>query len=224
MRVSKAQLRREKMQVFNRRVQEERERLLNQNLGAQELVELFDYGNFFIELAASGLLLEKGKAAGMEVVLKGLEHPQWKVRRTCADFLDHWGDQRCIAPLSRLLRDPKENVRRLALHSLLPLPFASARPTVLIESRGWHPSLRETHFMDLIDLDLQILAARPEKYDLYAIHVRAEYDWVSDADFMRGRADFLKRMLARQRIFTNADLEAPARANMTREYDRLSSL
>lgn len=119
MGVSKAQLRREKMQVFNGHLQEERGRLLNQNLSAQDLVELFDCGNFFTELAASGLLLEQGKATGMEVVLKGLEHPRWKVRRTCADFLDHWGDQRCIAPLTRLLRDPKENVRRLALHSLL---------------------------------------------------------------------------------------------------------
>ena len=119
MQVTKAQLRREKMQVFNGRVHEERKRLAILNLGAQELVELFDCGCFFTELAASGLLLEQGKAEGMEAVLQGLEHHKWKVRRTCADFLDHWGDQRCIEPLTRLLRDPKENVRRLALHSLL---------------------------------------------------------------------------------------------------------
>jgi HEAT repeat protein len=119
MQVTKAQRRRETMQKFNRQVQEKREWLEARNLGAQELVELFDCGNFFTELAASGLLLERGKAAGIEAVLQGLEHPQWKVRRTCADFLDHWGDQSCIAPLTRLLHDPKENVRRLALHSLL---------------------------------------------------------------------------------------------------------
>lgn len=119
MQVTKAHLRREKMQMFNGRVKEEREKLAMRNLGAQELVECFDCGCFFTELAASGLLLERGKAVGIEAVLQGLEHPKWKVRRTCADFLDHWGDQRCIAPLTRLLRDPKENVRRLALHSLL---------------------------------------------------------------------------------------------------------
>lgn len=119
MKTTKAQLRREKMQIFNARVHAERERLAALNLTAQELVEHFDCGCFFTELAASSLLLERGKATGMDVVLQGLEHLKWKVRRTCADFLDHWGDQRCVTPLTRLLRDPKENVRRLALHSLL---------------------------------------------------------------------------------------------------------
>lgn len=119
MQTTKAQLRREKMQDFNERVQAEREQLALLNLSVQELVERFDCGNFFTELAASDLLRERGKEAGMEAVLKGLEHSAWKVRRTCADFLDHWGDQRCIEPLTRLLHDPKENVRRLALHSLL---------------------------------------------------------------------------------------------------------
>jgi HEAT repeat protein len=119
MEMTKAQQRRAKMQVFKGHVQAERDRLTAQNLSAQELVELFECGNFFTELAASGLLLERGKPAGMEAVLRGLEHPKWKVRRTCADFLDHWGDQSCIQPLTRLLQDPIENVRRLALHSLL---------------------------------------------------------------------------------------------------------
>jgi predicted metal-dependent HD superfamily phosphohydrolase len=75
----------------------------------------------------------------------------------------------------------------------------------------------------LIDLDLQILAAPSEKYDLYAVQVRAEYAWVPDGDYVRGRADFLKRMLARERILINADLDAIARANMTREQERLAN-
>ena len=107
------------MAVFNAHVQAEEQRLRLLDLTPQVLVDLFDCGNFYTELAASHLLLERGKAAGMNAVLAGLDHPKWKVRRTCADFLDHWGDQRCIEPLTRLLRDPKENVRRLALHSLM---------------------------------------------------------------------------------------------------------
>jgi HEAT repeat protein len=54
----------------------------------------------------------------MAAMLAGLSHPRWKVRRTCADFMDHFGDQRCVEHLLRALKDPKENVRRLALHSL----------------------------------------------------------------------------------------------------------
>ena len=119
MKVSKAELRREKMQVFNAQVHDERNRLIALDLDARELVDCFDCGNFFTELAASGLLSERGKATSMAAVLTGLGDPRWKVRRTCADFLDHWGDQNCVQPLLQLLRDPRENVRRLALHSLL---------------------------------------------------------------------------------------------------------
>ncbi|MCW3096734.1 MAG: hypothetical protein JWL77_2352 [Chthonomonadaceae bacterium] len=75
----------------------------------------------------------------------------------------------------------------------------------------------------LIELDLRILAAPTEKYDLYAVQVRAEYGWVSDGGYARGRAEFLKRMLARVRIFTNPGLDASARANLTREYERLAT-
>ncbi len=72
----------------------------------------------------------------------------------------------------------------------------------------------------LVDLDLEILASQPEKYDLYAVNVRSEYSWVSDADYARGRADFLKRMLAREHLFIHSTLEEMARANMTRELAR----
>jgi predicted metal-dependent HD superfamily phosphohydrolase len=69
----------------------------------------------------------------------------------------------------------------------------------------------------LVDLDLRILASQPEKYSFYAVNVRAEYSWVSDTDYARGRTDFLKRILARERIFTDAALDTVARGNLTRE-------
>ena len=78
MQETKAQMRREKMQVFNGQVQEERVRLAMLNLGAQELVELFDCGCFFTELAASGLLLEQGKAVGMDACCKVWSIPSGK--------------------------------------------------------------------------------------------------------------------------------------------------
>jgi HEAT repeat protein len=59
----------------------------------------------------------QGKAA-LEVIIAGLSHPNWRVRRECADLMDHLADDRCVEPLVRLLADPVESVRRLALHAL----------------------------------------------------------------------------------------------------------
>ena len=47
------------MQVFTGQVQSGRERLAPMNLGAHKLVELFDCGNFFTELAAKRFGIEK---------------------------------------------------------------------------------------------------------------------------------------------------------------------
>ena len=65
-------------------------------------------------------------------LLAGLESPHSRVRYLCADALDHLADERCVAPLERLLSDPVPRVRRAALHALscdacklAPLPKAA---------------------------------------------------------------------------------------------------
>lgn len=85
------------------------------------------------------------------------------------------------------------------------------------------PGDRET--MILLDADLAILGAAPERYARYAAAIRQEYAWVPDADYRAGRAAVLDRFLARPRVFWT-DLafqegEAPARANMLAERDKL---
>ena len=116
MKITKRELKREKMQRFTEQVETERQRL--EGLDTRELIEHFSCGSFPVELAAAYVVHARGKAAAMDEVLAGLNHPKWKVRRTCANFMDHWGDSRCVEPLVNALRDPKEHVRRLALHSL----------------------------------------------------------------------------------------------------------
>jgi predicted metal-dependent HD superfamily phosphohydrolase len=71
----------------------------------------------------------------------------------------------------------------------------------------------------LIDLDLSILSAGRAKYDLYSEHVREEYGWVSAEAYAQGRSDFLRSMLARERIYMTlgCEAEALARSNLTRE-------
>jgi predicted metal-dependent HD superfamily phosphohydrolase len=87
---------------------------------------------------------------------------------------------------------------------------------------GTPPADADTQF--LIDLDLAILAAQPERYDRYAADIRREFAWVADADYRSGRRRVLEGFLARPRIYS-AELwegqEGQARTNLRRELVRL---
>ena len=52
------------------------------------------------------------------MLLQGVEHPNPGIRADCAHAMDLFADERCTAPLLRLLDDPVPRVRRVALHSL----------------------------------------------------------------------------------------------------------
>ncbi|WP_235736701.1 HD domain-containing protein [Nocardioides alcanivorans] len=73
----------------------------------------------------------------------------------------------------------------------------------------------------LVDADLAILAAGPERYREYVAGVRAEYAAVPDPDFARGRAVILRDLLAKPTLFHTSEAqerwELPARANLARE-------
>jgi len=77
-----------------------------------------------------------------------------------------------------------------------------------------------------LDADLAILAARPDVYDTYTQHVRAEYAHVPDDDFRSGRRAILQNFLERDQLyFTTAGqarFEVAARANLRREISLLS--
>lgn len=73
----------------------------------------------------------------------------------------------------------------------------------------------------LVDADLAVLAAPPDRYDAYVAAVRAEYAHVDDADWRRGRAAVLDALLARDPLYRTAAMRArgeeSARANLARE-------
>jgi hypothetical protein len=87
MTMTKAQRRRETMARFTQKVEEAKRQLAARNLSVRELIEQFYCGDFPTELAAAQLVYERNKDDVMGDVLAGLNHPEWKVRRTCADFL-----------------------------------------------------------------------------------------------------------------------------------------
>ena len=70
----------------------------------------------------------------------------------------------------------------------------------------------------LVDVDLSILGAEPERFDEYERDVRGEYDWVPDVVFRRERRKILRSFLERPQIFQTAAMHAAreerARANL----------
>ncbi|MEM9610843.1 MAG: hypothetical protein AAGA99_25765 [Actinomycetota bacterium] len=77
----------------------------------------------------------------------------------------------------------------------------------------------------LVDADLAVLAAPPIHYEQYRRRVRQEYDEVPDDAWRRGRADVLRSLLDRPRLFHSPGgryREGAARRNLLTELARLS--
>src|SRR5262249_35057304 len=88
--------------------------------------------------AAESALAAHGEA-GLAAALWGLTHPNARVRRACAGFMDHHGTDACFEPLRQIaLRDPAPSVRRMAVHSATcqeckPCPLSGDLVGLLIE-------------------------------------------------------------------------------------------
>ena len=77
----------------------------------------------------------------------------------------------------------------------------------------------------LLDLDLSILGAPADRFDLYEQQIRGEYAFVPRPLYRRQRRARLQELLARPTIFNHppirAALEAQARENLQRLIDQL---
>ena len=77
----------------------------------------------------------------------------------------------------------------------------------------------------LLDIDLSILGATPERFAEYSRQIRAEYQWVPETAYRERRATILQQFLARPRLF-NSELfcqrfEQQARANLMQAIEQL---
>ena len=62
--------------------------------------------------------LGRAGQAGIDAVLWGLSHPNARVRRGCAGFMDHHATDACFPRIQWVaLHDPAAKVRRVAVHS-----------------------------------------------------------------------------------------------------------
>lgn len=77
----------------------------------------------------------------------------------------------------------------------------------------------------LVDVDLSILGANPERFEEYENQVRAEYSWVPGKVFRSKRLALLKGFLERPTIFSTQMFieayEAQARQNLERSIRKL---
>ncbi len=104
----------------------------------QTLVEQLGTRDRNAARAAEATLTSKGEA-GIPAVIWGLSHPNVRVRRGCAGFMDHHGTDACFEPPRQVaLHDPAPSVRRMAVHSATcqeckPCPLTSDLVGLLIE-------------------------------------------------------------------------------------------
>ena len=93
-------------------------------------------------------------------------------------------------------------------------------------TREHRPAEHDLAGQVLCDADLAILAAAPERYGEYVAGVRQEYSHLDDDTFRHGRAEILRTLLDKPRLFHTRDAreawEARARANVSAELARLS--
>jgi HEAT repeat protein len=88
-------------------------------LDLQQLVELLGSRDWRV-VAATWETLAVAGDDGLGAVVAGLSHAEARVRRGCADFLDHYGTDACVDALRHAaLHDPVASVRRAAVHALL---------------------------------------------------------------------------------------------------------
>jgi HEAT repeat protein len=99
-------------------------------LELQQLVELLGSRDWRVVAAAQEALARAGER-GLSAAVVGLAQADPRVRRGCADFLDHYGTDACVDALRHAAtHDAVAHVRRAAVHALLcqrckPCPLTS---------------------------------------------------------------------------------------------------
>ena len=105
---------------------------------------------------------------------------------------------------------------------------AKARVRAMILATGHSGEPRTPDEALLLDIDLSILGAEEAAFDEYDRSIRAEYSWVPEQDYRRGRAKVLESFIGRKRVYHTAvyrkRYEARARANLERALTRLGAI
>jgi len=102
-----------------------------------------------------------------------------------------------------------------------------ARVVTMVRATQHHAAeLSDADTLLFLDLDLSVLAQRPEVYDTYSAAVRAEFAWVDAERYRTGRMRVLQSFMSRDAIYRTPALhaawESAARVNLARELQTLA--
>lgn len=156
-----------------------------------------------------------------------------KVRRivTHPDVLEFalWFHDVVYDPQSRINEiSSAELAVGVARRALLSTSFSDMVRELILTTRHYGVRSERMDVNLMADIDMAILGQPDQVFDNYEHAIRQEYSMFSDAEFMGGRVDFLKKLLQRQRIyFTGAfyyKYEDKARKNLKRSIERLSRM
>lgn len=106
----------------------------------------------------------------------------------------------------------------------LPDPVLDRTTELILLTAGHDPPAGDADAAALVDADLAILGAPPERYARYLADVRAEYSSYDGERWAAGRAAVLEAFLARDRLYHHdlmAAMEAQARSNLRSELATL---
>ncbi|MEH2264746.1 HD domain-containing protein [Nostoc sp.] len=107
----------------------------------------------------------------------------------------------------------------------IPESTTSTVKYLILNTKNHQAAVNDYESQVLLDADLAILAANSVEYQEYAHAIRQEYGWLSEADYITGRQQFLERFLQRSHIYFTPLMsefaEPCARGNIQAEIQSL---
>jgi predicted metal-dependent HD superfamily phosphohydrolase len=124
--------------------------------------------------------------------------------------------------------DNEQQSAALARHSLaqwLPEPRLARIEQLILATTGHALPDNDPDLAMLLTFDLAILAASPQDYAEYAVHIRQEYQHIAEIDYRRGRREVLQHFLDQPVLFAEGilaeDAVHQAHRNILTEYNAL---
>lgn len=113
----------------------------------------------------------------------------------------------------------------LAEHGASPALATRVSELILATQHSAEPSDDDARL--IVDIDLAILGATPERFAEYETQIRAEYAWVAEDFYRLKRREILQGFLNRSHIYSTepfqAQYEGMARTNLQAAIDRLGA-
>lgn len=173
----------------------------------------------------------------------------WHHIETLLKDFDHYAEHLGMEPRERLITeiailyhdviyDPKASDNEMRSAGLMRYHCVGlVHNEIIVEIEQWINATKG-HLVDeetdanlalrmFLDADLMILAAQPFTFATYEDGIRKEYSHVPDADYRKGRSDFMEKFLQRPKIFNVYEAERDygdiARANIRNLIEKLRS-